>query len=125
LPGNSNGFWKFSASKVYGESSVRIFTIYVPQSEGIFFEINTHFASSLPVRFTEKVMDAVSRFMRPKTKPFFAKFRHTLEVLPPARFTEKSYCAFSRFVCRTNKQTFTFCKNKQHFVKTFGHVLQF
>ena len=81
LQWNSDAFWKFSASRVYGESFVRIFTIFAPQNEGVCFEVHTHFGTSLLVRFTEIVMGALSRFMRPKTKPFAAKFRRTLEVL--------------------------------------------
>ena len=119
-PWNSNTFWKFSASKVYGESSVRIFTINAPQKEGDCFEVHTHFRSSLPVRFTEKVMSTLSRFMRPKTMPFAAKFRHTLEVLRLQGLQKKVLGAISRFVCLTNKHSWL-----QHFVKNFGHVFQF
>jgi len=39
-----------------------------------------HFASSLPAIFTEKVVGAVSRVVRPKTKLFAVKFRRILEV---------------------------------------------
>jgi len=55
--------------------------IYAPQNEDFCFEVHTHFGSSLPARFTEKVMGTLSQFMRPKTKPFAAKFRRTVEVL--------------------------------------------
>jgi len=40
-----------------------------------------HFKSSLPASFTEKVVGAFPRFVRPKTKLFAVKFRRILEVL--------------------------------------------
>jgi len=48
----------------------RIFTIFGSQNQGVCFEVHTHFGSSLPVTFTEKVVGACSRYMRPKTKLF-------------------------------------------------------
>jgi len=81
LQWNWDAFWKVSASKVYRESSLRIFTIFARQKEGVCFEVHTHFGSPLLVRFTEKVIGALSRFIPPKTKPFAAKFRRTSEVL--------------------------------------------
>jgi len=117
---NSDAFWKFSASKVYGASSVRIFRICAPQNEGVSFEVHTHFGSSLPARFTEKVLGALSWFMCPKTKPFAAKFRRSLEVLRLQGLWEKVLGAWSRFVCLTNKHSWL-----KHFVNNFAHVLQF
>jgi len=59
--------------------------------QGFCFEVHTHFGSSLLVRYTEEVMGALSRFMRPKTNPFAAKFRRTLEVLCLQGLQKKSH----------------------------------
>jgi len=40
------------------------------KNEAVCCEIHTHFASYLPASFTEKVLGAISQFMRPKTKLF-------------------------------------------------------
>jgi len=60
--------------------SGRIFTIYMLKNEAVCREVHTHFASSLPARFTEKLLGAFSRFMRPKTKRFAVEFRRILKV---------------------------------------------
>ena len=98
----------------------RIFIIYAPQNEAVCFEVHTHFASSLPVRFTEKVMGVRSRFMRAKTKLFAAKFRPTSEVLHLQGLQKKVLGPFSQLVCLTNKHSWL-----QHFAKNVGHILQF
>ena len=41
----------------------------------------THFRSFLPARHTEKVLGAISRFLRPKTKLFTVKYRRILDVV--------------------------------------------
>jgi len=70
----------FSTCKVYKEISERIFTIYMSKNEAVFCEVQTHFGSSLPASFAEKIMGAFSRFMRPNAKLFAVKFRRILEV---------------------------------------------
>jgi len=55
---------------VYRESSGHIFTIYVFKTEAVFCEVHTRFASYLAASFAEKVLGAISQFMRPKTKLF-------------------------------------------------------
>jgi len=45
LPWCSDAFQKFSASKVYRESSGQIFTIYVSENEAVCCEVQTHLAS--------------------------------------------------------------------------------
>ena len=60
---NSDAFWKFSDSKVCREGSGRMFTFYGSKDKAVCFDVHAHFGSSLPVRFTEKVMGACSRFV--------------------------------------------------------------
>jgi len=42
------------------KSSGRIFSIFVSKNEGIGCEVQTHFGSSLPASFTEKVLGTIS-----------------------------------------------------------------
>jgi len=101
LSWNSEAFWKLSVYKVCREGS-------------FCFEVHTHFGSSLPVTFTEKVMGACSWFMRPKTKLFAVKFRRILEALRLQDLQKKVLGAISRFVCHANKHFYSWL---QHFVK--------
>jgi len=78
---NSDAFWKFSSCNVHKKISGRIFTIYVSENEAVCSEVHTHFGSSLPASFAEKVLGAYSWLMRPKTKLFAVKFRRILKVL--------------------------------------------
>ena len=83
---SSHTFCKFSACKVYRKSYGRIITIYASKNEVVCCEVQTHFGSS-----------------------------------PPARFSEKnSGSFFTIYVSITNKHSWL-----QHFLKNFGHVLQF
>ena len=61
-------------------NSGRIFTICVSKNEAVSCEVQTHFGNSLSADVAEKVLAALSRYMRPKTKLFAVKFRHILEV---------------------------------------------
>jgi len=79
------------------KSSGRIFSIFASKNEGICCEVQTHFGNSLPASFTEKVLGAISRVVRPKTKRFAVEFRRILEVLCLARFIKKVLDAFSQF----------------------------
>jgi len=63
--------------KSYGS----IFTIYVSKNEAVCREVQTHFRSFLRASFMHKVLGALSRFLRPKTKLFAVEFRRILEVL--------------------------------------------
>jgi len=63
------------------KSSGRKFTIYVSKNQAVCCEVQTHFWSFRLARFTENVLSAFSRFVRPKTKLFAVKFRRILEVL--------------------------------------------
>jgi len=56
-------------------------TICASKREAVCREIQTHFGSSLPGSFTEKVVGAIPQFMRPKLKRFAATFRRIFEVL--------------------------------------------
>ena len=51
------------------------------QNKAVFCEVQTHFGSSLPPRFTEKVLGAIPRFFRRRTKLFAVKFTRILKVL--------------------------------------------
>ena len=81
LPWSSDAFWKFSACKVHKNFFGRIITIYVSKNEVVCSEVQTHFGSSLPTSFAEKVLGAYSRFLCPKMKLFAVKFGHILKVL--------------------------------------------
>ena len=78
---SSDAFLTFSSCMLYIKCSGRIFTIYASKNEAVCPEIQTHFRSSLPASFTEKVLGTISRFVRPKTKLFEVKFRRILKVL--------------------------------------------
>jgi len=64
----------------FTESFGRIFTIYVSKNEVVSCEVQTHFGSIHLARYITKVLGALSQFLRPQTKLFAVKFRHTLEV---------------------------------------------
>jgi len=81
LPWSSDAFWKFFACKVYRKSSGRIFTIYVSKNEVVSCDVQTHFVSFHLSRFMKKVLGALSRILRPKTKLFALEFRSILEIL--------------------------------------------
>jgi len=76
------------------KSSGRIFSIFASKNEGIFREVQTHFGSSLPASFTEKVLGAISLVVRPKTKRFAVKYRPSWK-FSPCKLTEKAVGAFS------------------------------
>jgi len=78
---SSDAFWKFSACEFYRKSSGGNSTICSSKNEAVCREIQAHFESILPARFTEKVLGAIPRFMCPKMKRFAVKFRRILEVL--------------------------------------------
>ena len=78
---SSDAFWKFLPCKLYKKSSGHIFPIYASKNEAVCCEVQTHFGSSLPASFTEKVLGAIPRFVHPKTKLFAVKFWRILEVL--------------------------------------------
>ena len=79
LPWNWDAFWKFCA-KTYRKGCGCNSTISVPENEAVCCEVQTHFGTSLPPRFTEKVVGTIPRFVRPKTKLLAVKFRRILEV---------------------------------------------
>jgi len=55
--------------------------IYVSKNEAVCREVQMHSGSSLTASFTEKVLGAIPRFVRPQTKLFAVKFRRILDVL--------------------------------------------
>jgi len=64
---------------LYIKCSGRIFTIYAFKNEAVCREVQTHFGSSLPASFTEKVLGDIPRFVSPKMKWFAMKLRRILE----------------------------------------------
>ena len=90
-------FWDFHFASKKIKTSGRIFSIFASKSEGISSEVQTHFGSSLPASFTEKVIGEISPVMHPKTKRFAVKFRRILEALCLAKFIKNFLDAFSRF----------------------------
>ena len=57
------------------------FSRFVSKNEAVCCDVQTDFGSFLPASFAENVLGTISRFVRPKTKLFAAKFRDILEVL--------------------------------------------
>jgi len=53
-----------------------------------------HFGSFLPASFTEKVVGAIPRFVRPKTKLIAVKFRRILKVLCLQGLQKKFWAQF-------------------------------
>jgi len=86
-------FWGFHFAG-QKKSSGRIFSIFASKHEGISRELQTHFGSSLPASFTEKVLGEISRVVHPKTKRFAVKFRRILEVLCLRVLQQKFWAQF-------------------------------
>ena len=97
---SSDAFWKLSPFKLYKKSSGRILPIYASKNEAVCRAVQTHFGSSLPASFTEKVLGAIPRFVRPKTKLFSVKFRCILEVLCLQVLKKKFWAQFTIFVLK-------------------------
>ena len=102
LPWNSDAFRKFSACKFYRKSCGRNSTICASKNEAICREIQTHSGRSLPARFTEKIVGAIPRFVRPKTKLFAIKFRHILEFFA-CKICRKS-CGGNSTICASKNE---------------------
>ena len=109
---SSDAFWKFSPSKVYEKSSGRIFTIYASKNEAVLREVQTDFGSSLPARFTEKVHNALSRFLRPITELFAVKVRRILEVSLCDVYAESSGSITTIYVSKNEAVS---CEVQTHF----------
>jgi len=88
--------------KVYRKSSGRNFTIYASKNEAVRHEVQTNFGRCPPARFTEKVLGAISRFMRPKMKLFAMKFRRILDVLRLRGLQKICGRMFTMCVAQTN-----------------------
>jgi len=69
-------------------------TIFASKNEAVCLKVQTHFRSSLRARFTEKVLGAFSRFMRPKTKLFGVKFKRILDVVRLQGLQKKFWAQF-------------------------------
>jgi len=77
------------------------FLDFCVQNQRYFPWSSTHFGSSLPALFTEKVLGAISRVVHPKTKRFAVKFRRILEVLPCNVYKKSSGRIFSIFASKS------------------------
>ena len=75
---SSDWFWKFSSCKFHSKSCGHNFSICASRNEAVFCEVQTHFESTLPASFTEKLLGTIPRFLRPKTKLFAVKFMRIL-----------------------------------------------
>jgi len=71
---------------------------YVSKNEAVFREVQTHLGSFWPARFAERILDAITRFMRPNAELFAVKFRRILGTFRLARFVNKVLVVFS-LVC--------------------------
>jgi len=67
--------------QVYRKGSGHNFTICASRNEAICPEIQTHFGSSPLASLTEKVLGAITQFVRPKMKLFAVKFRRIFKSL--------------------------------------------
>ena len=76
---SSNAFWKFSLGS--WKKFWAYFLDFSSRNEAVCREVQTHFESPLPARFTEKILGADPRFVCSKTKLFSVNFRCILEVL--------------------------------------------
>ena len=81
VPWSTEVFWTLYTCKVYRKSFGRMVTIYISKNKVVCSEVQTYFGRCTPARFTEKVLNAILRFMRPKKKLFSVKFRHIWKVL--------------------------------------------
>jgi len=59
----------------------RIFTIFACKNEAVCIEVQTHFGGFHLATSQKKVLSAFSRYLRPETKVFSAKYRRILEVV--------------------------------------------
>jgi len=66
--------------QVYRKGSGHNFTICASRNEAICPEIQTHFGSSPLASLTEKVLGAITQFVRPKMKLFAVKFRRIFKI---------------------------------------------
>jgi len=66
LPWSWDALRKLSPCEAYRKNFGRNFTNYASKNEAVCREVQTHFGSSPFARFTEKVLGAISRFMRLK-----------------------------------------------------------
>ena len=96
---SSDAFWNFSASKIYRKSCGHNSTICASKNEAVSREIQTHSGSSKSASFKEKVVGAIPRLFRPRTKLFAVKFRYILK-FSACGFYEKVVDAIPRFLCQ-------------------------
>ena len=85
-------FLKFSPCKLYKKSFGRIFPIYASKNEAVCRGAQTHFGSSLPANFTEKVCAS-------KNKAVCREIQTDSASSIPPIFTEKVVGAIPRYVC--------------------------
>ena len=115
LPWSSDAFWKFIACKFCRKGSGRFIKIYASKNEAVCREVQTHFLSSLPGSFAEKVLGALSRFLRPKTKLFAVKFWRILEVFS----MQALWKSYGRNLTINASKNVTICRDVQTQIGTF------
>ena len=88
--------------------------IYVSKNEAVCREVQMHSGSSLTASFTEKVLGAIPRFVRPQTKLFAVKFRRILDVLRLQVLQRKFWANFHDLCVQKRScllwSSHTFCK---------------
>ena len=114
---------ELSPFKLHKKGSGRIFPIYASKNEVICREVQTHSGCSLPASLKEKVVGAVPRFVRPKTKlrKFWTNFHDwCVQKWSCLLWGSDAFCkigkkvvgTFSRFMCGAKKRSWL-----QYFVK--------
>ena len=104
--------------------SGRIFWIFPSKNYAVCCEVQVHFRSSLPARFTKRFLGAFSRLMRLKTKMSAVKFRQILKVFSMQTLWKISWRNFminaskNEAVCREVQTHFGSFLHAS-FVKTF------
>jgi len=104
--------------------SGRIFWIFASKNYAVCCEVQVHFRSSLPARFTKRFLGAFSRLMRLKTKMSAVKFRQILKVFSMQTLWKSSWHNFTinasknEAVCR-EVQTHFASFLRASFLKTF------
>jgi len=88
-----------------------IFPIYASKNEAVWCEVQTHFGSSLPASFKEKVLGAIPRFVHSKMKLFAVQFRRILKVLCLQVLKKK--CGRNSKICASKNEAFC-CEIQTH-----------
>ena len=126
---SSDAFWKFSPFKLYKKSSGHFFPIYVSKNEVVCHGVQTHFGSSLLASFTEKVLGAIPRFVRPKKKAVWVWNSDAFWTFSTCKVYRKKFRAECQDICVQKRSgllwssdaflTFSPC---MLYIKCSGHI---